>query len=128
VESLQRGEGVILDATFSTRVHRNALRSQLDQEGFGVIWAEVSADEAATLERLRGREAAMDVVSDARLDDRQMLDAAYEPPDEVPVQFIITVSTHAKPSVTLRRTMEELARRNASNDDGLWQGHRPKAK
>jgi predicted kinase len=113
VESLQRGEGVILDATFSARAHRDGLRRQLEQKGFGVIWIEVSAEEAASFDRLRGREGAVDVVSDARLEDRAMLNATYEPPDEASAQAIIMVSTGAEPSVTLRRTMEELAKRNA---------------
>ena len=81
-ESLRSGHGVILDATFSKRAFRDRLRETLGDRNLKWVVAEVDGDTA--LQRLRLREGQVDVVSDARLEDRELLNAAFEEPDELP--------------------------------------------
>jgi hypothetical protein len=80
-EILAGGHGVILDATFARQAHRDRLRERL---GDGSLqWIVVQADEATARERLRQRAGRKGVVSDARMEDMEMLNAAFEPPDEL---------------------------------------------
>jgi len=102
-ETLRRGHGVILDATFSKRAFRDRLRATL---GDGHLqWILAEADESTAGERLRQREANHDVVSDARLGDQPMLDAAFEAPGELPAHAVIRIATAAKPEESLRRLL-----------------------
>lgn len=83
VAALRNGESVIVDATFSKREHREALKVRLKAEGCVVRWIEAHASEAVVCERLKGREDDGGVVSDARLEDYKRLSAGYEPPEEL---------------------------------------------
>jgi hypothetical protein len=106
-DTLRHGHGVVLDATFSKRLFRDRLRETL---GDGhVKWIITEADEAAAHERLRQREARPDVVSDARLGDQQMLDAAFEAPDELPTDAVLHLATAAEPEEITRRLLLALA-------------------
>lgn len=81
-ESLKSGHGVILDATFSKRGHRDRLRDELGDSN--VKWIVAEVDDTTATERLRQREDRDDVVSDARSEDRDFLNAGFETPDELP--------------------------------------------
>jgi aminoglycoside phosphotransferase family enzyme/predicted kinase len=87
--SLRGGHGIILDATFSKKAHRDALKASLKAEGFEVLWIEARASESIIRERLQDRDQGVDVVSDARLEDYKRLSAGYEAPDELlPVEKV----------------------------------------
>lgn len=111
-ETLGRGHGVILDATFSKRVFRDRLRETLGDAHVKWIIAEV--DDETARERLRMRESQRNVVSDARCEDFEMLDNAYEPPDEFDGEMIhtLTINTNGQ---ALRPLLLELARRQAGD-------------
>ena len=82
--ALREGRCVILDATFSKREHRDALKELMAAEGWDVRWIEAHASEAVVRERLLQRDGDPSVVSDARLEDWKRLSAGYEAPDELP--------------------------------------------
>ena len=102
-EVLTAGHGVILDATFSKRFHRDRLRETLGDEHMKWIVSEVDA--ATARERLLQRDGRDDVVSDARSDDREMLDAAFEPPDELPLETTVRIPTAGPPEEVLGRVL-----------------------
>ena len=81
VERGRAGLGTVLDATFSRRAHRDRLRDRLGAAGIPHVFVELTADDETLRARLRRRATAGDVVSDARLEDFDMLRQRYEAPD-----------------------------------------------
>jgi aminoglycoside phosphotransferase family enzyme/predicted kinase len=110
-EALGRGQGVILDATFSKQVFRNLLRETLGDAHVKWIIAEV--DDETARERLRMRDGLRNVVSDARGEDFELLGDAYEPPDELRGENTCHVLTNGATEATLRRLLIALAQRQA---------------
>lgn len=90
-QTLRQSHGVILDATFSKRTFRDRLRESLGDEN--LEWIITEAGEATTRERLKQRESRRDVVSDARSEDHDVLNKAFEPPDELPADHKHHVGT-----------------------------------
>lgn len=106
--------GIILDATFSSRAHRKALRAQLKRQGLACIWVVTEADESTTLHRLHERGGSgSSAVSDARAEDRAQLNDHFEPPEELPDSCCLRITTHGSVSATLSRLLVLLAERNA---------------
>jgi aminoglycoside phosphotransferase family enzyme len=108
-KTMDGGHGVIIDATFSKRAFRGRLRKTLGDGHLRWIVAEI--DEPTARQRLRQRETGYDVVSDARLGDHQMLDAAFEAPDELPPDTAIHLTTAADPAMMIHRLLSALATR-----------------
>ena len=106
--SSDRGHGVILDATFSKRGFRDRLREELGDSNVKWIIAEV--DEATATERLRKREDRPDVVSDARSEDRDFLNAGFETPDELPGETRCFVDTGRAAGDVVRDLLLDWAR------------------
>ena len=73
----------------------------------GVV--EAQASDATVKQRLRAREAKPDEVSDARLEDFEMLTRLYEPPVELPKNCRLTISTTTSVEATLIATLTALA-------------------
>jgi predicted kinase len=94
---LQPHNAVILDATFSTRALRKLLRDDCKKANVSIqfIELEVSPDEIKN--RLKLREEKTAETSDARLEDFEKLNAAYQPPSEL-TPDLIRVSTNASVS------------------------------
>jgi uncharacterized protein len=76
-------DGVILDATFSSRTNRDFLREQCAKANVRLQAVELDADLATIEDRLRERDKTAAEVSDARLEDFEKLIATYEPPSEL---------------------------------------------
>jgi aminoglycoside phosphotransferase family enzyme len=107
-ETVRQGHGVILDATFSKRNFRDQLRDTLGDKQ--LKWIITEADDDTTLERLKQREDRHDVVSDARIGDRAMLDACFDRPDELPPDSLLEFSTVDDPVQSIQRLLPALAR------------------
>ena len=102
-EILAGGHGVILDATFSRRFLRDRLRETLGDDR--VKWIVAEVDDATAAERLLQRDSRNDVVSDARFGDQPMLDAAFEPPDELPPETTLRISTAGSAEEVVSRVL-----------------------
>lgn len=111
--------GVVLDATFSKRVHRDLLRDQCIKANARLQVIELGADRSAIERRLEEREESTNEISDARLEDMEKLSAAYEPPLEPGID-VIRISTDAPTTDTVAALLLEMARRQSSPPtDGL---------
>jgi len=78
------GESCVLDATFgSVELRRLAIR-RLRQRGVRFVFVEALATAASQRRRLAARDRGACEVSDARLEDRRRLNAAYTAPRELP--------------------------------------------
>ncbi len=107
-DTIRAGHGIILDATFSKREHRDRLRESLGDEN--VKWFVTQADVTTARDRLLQRDRQPDAVSDARSSDQAFLDAAFEPPDELPPERKRIVETTGAADQVLRRLLIDLAR------------------
>jgi len=116
LQSIGSRHGVVLDATFSRRSQRDALGDLARKNGFRLIWIEAVVSDDVARQRLRERESAQTVISDARLEDFAVLSDAYEPPAEIPGRFAITNEDQV--GVVLRTLLVELARLRAATPAG----------
>jgi aminoglycoside phosphotransferase family enzyme/predicted kinase len=78
--SLANHSSVILDATFSRRENRKFLRDACAKAGVHLQVVELAADPEQIKRRLQARDETTGEISDARLEDFEKLNAAYEPP------------------------------------------------
>lgn len=86
--------GAILDATFSSRAKRDYLLHACARAGVPVQVIELEAKQDDSASRLKARDENSSEVSDARLEDVEILTAAYEPPLELePAMIKIATST-----------------------------------
>ncbi|MCI0746062.1 MAG: AAA family ATPase [Verrucomicrobia subdivision 3 bacterium] len=92
-QKVQNGCSVILDATFARRAQREALVNRFGRSGVELRLVETQADDQTVRNRLNAREAKPDEISDARLEDYEMLNSIYEPPTEFPARHCCGVAT-----------------------------------
>lgn len=86
--------GVILDATFSSRATRDYLQDACAKAGVSVQVIELEAGQSDIASRLKVRDEKAGEISDARLEDLEMLITAYDPPLELaPALIKVTTST-----------------------------------
>lgn len=83
------GRSVVLDATYGRKEHRDRLRRAFNVKDVPVRFIELHAGEAYVRRRLSRRSRSSQEVSDARLEDFDMLRARYEDPDE-PLEADVT--------------------------------------
>jgi uncharacterized protein len=100
---------VIIDATFSNPRHREELVNQLGALGLNYCFVETKASEEALKKRLVKREVKLNEVSDARIEDFDLLTRSYETPAEVRPEHLITVSTDSPLEATVVETLKKLA-------------------
>ncbi|NBC17187.1 MAG: AAA family ATPase [Bacteroidetes bacterium] len=105
-----QGRGIILDATFSRRTHRDALRERLRSQKTPYCVVELTARDEVIRARLAQREDSADVVSDARLADLSMLRDRYEPPDAREDAFHLTIDASGTPDETTQQILTDLIR------------------
>jgi uncharacterized protein len=100
-QELAKGQGVILDATFSRRAPRKAIIDLAKQYGAPFAVIHCVASPATVEQRLRERAAAGSDVSDGRWEIYLAQKAAAEPLDDVPPSLQLELQTDA--------SVEELA-------------------
>src|SRR5258707_4230607 len=89
--------GVILDATFSTRALRKFLRDECKKANVPIQFIELEVGPDEIKNRLKLRDENTAETSDARLEDFEKLNTAYQPPSEL-APDLIRVSTNASVS------------------------------
>ncbi|HEY2713217.1 MAG TPA: AAA family ATPase [Chthoniobacterales bacterium] len=111
--ALEAHSGVILDATFSNQAERDLLRDKCAESGIGLRLIELQASPEQIIARLEARNAAAAEISDARLEDFEKLNAAYEAPSEF--GDAITVASGETVLETTRAILLCLADRQSSS-------------
>jgi hypothetical protein len=99
--------GVVLDATFSSRRQREQLRKECARAAIRLRIIELQAHPEVIRRRLKARERTIGEVSDARLEDFEKLTADYEAPSEV--AELIRVSMADSVSDTVKVVLLSLA-------------------
>jgi aminoglycoside phosphotransferase family enzyme/predicted kinase len=105
--------GVVLDATFSSRIYRDLLREECARAHVPFQVIELDADYQEIANRLRARNATAGEISDARLEDLHRLSAAYEPPSEL-APNLIRISTAGAVSDSVRAILLRLAEKQSA--------------
>ncbi|MEN9676264.1 MAG: putative family phosphotransferase fused to gluconate kinase family enzyme [Verrucomicrobiota bacterium] len=107
-------QGLVLDATYSRRQHRDALRRDCASAGIPLCFLEARAPRRVLQQRLRARDGRSGEVSDARIEDLSVVLGNWDPPDELPAADHLRISTHHSPEATVSRALTALARRQAT--------------
>jgi predicted kinase len=110
--ALEAHGGVVLDATFSSRANRKFLRTACSNVRLQVV--ELDTDRGKIESRLKARDRSASEISDARLEDLEKLNAAYEPPSEL-APGLIKISADNAVSNTVKAVFEQLAEKSASS-------------
>jgi aminoglycoside phosphotransferase family enzyme/predicted kinase len=105
---VQKGHGVILDATFARREHRELFVEHFGKRGIAWRFIEAQASNATVKQRLRVRAAKSDQVSDARLEDFVMLTRLYESPAELSRDRLVKVRTSGPLAQTVTKALHRL--------------------
>ena len=111
VDRLRERRSLIIDATFGGRQHRANLREKLGALGVDCCLIETQASNEILKSRLIERERKTNEVSDARLEDFEMLTRSYQAPVEVAQHRLITIDTGRSLESTLVETLKALAYR-----------------
>ncbi len=112
----QSHNGVILDATFSTRALRKFLCDNCRKANVSYQFVELEADPNEIKKRLKARDQKTAETSDARLEDFQKLSAAYEAPSEL-APGLIRVPTTTSISDAVKTILLRLAERQVGGTD-----------
>jgi predicted kinase len=112
VQCVKNKRPVILDATFNSRQARRRLIDRLANLDIEYVFVETTAPEAVIKDRLRKRSEQQDVVSDARLEDYQLLKDRYDPPAELDESDYLGVATDQSLQDTLLDLYRSLADKN----------------
>jgi hypothetical protein len=108
---IKQGFGIVLDATFSRRHHRDELRRLLERIGATYCFIEAQAPKKVVTKRLQQRGGESHEVSDARLEDFDMLNRSYEAPSELRVNNLVNVRTDRAAEATIEETFKALVQR-----------------
>ncbi len=106
--------GVVLDATFSSRAHREFLCKECENAHVGFQFVELDVDLGEIERRLRARNESTAEISDTRLEDLEKLNAAYEPLSEL-APDLIKISADNAVSDTVKAVFEQLAEKSTSS-------------
>jgi uncharacterized protein len=112
ITATKKKGGAIVDATFSAAANRESLRRQCQKAGIRLQFVQLQAGRTEMERRLRARTKNSGVISDARLEDLEKLEAAYEPwqsPHLIKVAADGAISETVK-SVLLHLTDRQLRR------------------
>jgi aminoglycoside phosphotransferase family enzyme/predicted kinase len=93
--ALATHNGAVLDATFSSHANRDFLREQCAKAGIRLQVAELDVHPATIRARLSSRDKSTGEISDARVEDFEKLNAAYEAPSELAPDLIKVSPTGA---------------------------------
>ncbi len=115
--TLKTHGGVVLDATFSSQANRELLRQECAKAEVYLQVIELDANTGKIERRLRARDQSVSEISDARLEDFEKLNSAYEPPSEL-VPGLIRISTDNAVSDAVKMILLRLTEKQSITANG----------
>jgi hypothetical protein len=101
LECAKQGRSCLVDATFGSAEHRNALRDALESNSIRFCFVELIAADETVRNRLSARQRETDNISDARLEDFEKLSSTYRRPDALEQTMHIIIDTEQLPDKAL---------------------------
>jgi aminoglycoside phosphotransferase family enzyme/predicted kinase len=111
-DCIAAGKNVILDATFSNRSSRKKIVQRFRKMDVNYLFIEAKAPDEIIKSRLRKRDQQENIVSDARLEDFEILKNRYDPPTEIADENLISVQTNQTIPKTISILYSKFADRN----------------
>lgn len=108
---LERGEDVVLDATFMRRADRAQALALASETGAAFACLECIAPEATIVERLIARESDLFEVSDARVDTFRRQQLSFEPVTELPERMHVVVDMSCDVDTAVDFTLNNVEQR-----------------
>ncbi|HEY6879315.1 MAG TPA: AAA family ATPase, partial [Polyangiales bacterium] len=99
---LKSGRGVVLDASFRAKAHRERVRQLAAQHGVEVLFVECEVDRETALGRLAER-AQQPHISDGRAEIYDAFAEHFEPTDDLPAERHVRFSTKGPVNAALER-------------------------
>ncbi len=109
---LRQHKSVVLDATFSSKKYRRELYNAITSMKSACHFIEVTASEDTIKLRLEQRDEATNQVSDARLEDYDVLNLKYEMPDAEEDYSVYSISSDGALDVTAFEILKHLVSMN----------------
>ena len=100
---------VLVDATFGQARHRTHFVEALSRLGVPYLFVELIASDEAIKKRLKQRDKEKEVVSDARLENFDLLRHMYQEPEEVPFEHLIRVNAEADKEKLVSHVLQQLS-------------------
>lgn len=113
---IQNDQSVALDATFSSRDSREKLVEAMEAIDAAYLFIEAHSPDKTIIARLRSRDREIETISDARMEDFEMLDNRYEKPNEIDSSNILSIDTDHSFNETCKKLYKKLANRNVKKD------------
>jgi aminoglycoside phosphotransferase family enzyme/predicted kinase len=110
-KNLEDGKPVIMDATFNLQSSRQNFIDELEALDADFVFIEAQTSDEVVKSRLKTRDKEGDIVSDARLEDFEMLDSRYEPPNEIDRRHKIEIDTGKLLTDTIKDLYKKLVDR-----------------
>ena len=111
------GGGVILDATFSSREKRDFLRAACAKDEITLQVVELETEQRKIADRLVARATDSGEISDARLEDLEMLTTSYQAPSELGPGLIKLTTSGAASEVVAKSVLLRLAEKQVSDSN-----------
>ncbi len=115
--ALVSGRNVVLDASFSSRTRRDALRAFAETLGLEPVLVRVTCAPETSAERLAERRARSEDASDAAPEHLTASLQSYDPPDEWPAEHRLDIATDAADWQNALRS--QIAQRTETHDHAL---------
>lgn len=112
IQGAQANGTAVLDATFGRPEHREVLRKELAAAGIRQRRLELQTSDDEIIVRLRRREESTTEISDARLEDFEILSAAYNPADPVEDGGRVIVESGSNVASTALEALKALLQKN----------------
>jgi aminoglycoside phosphotransferase family enzyme/predicted kinase len=109
-EEIERGNSVILDATFSREDQRREVLRLVEDMDADLVFVECRCREIVIRNRLRDRSKSP-VISDARLKHLEELTSRFEGLDEIPAEIKITVDTERPLAENVEKVISQVGMR-----------------
>ncbi|WP_018291813.1 bifunctional aminoglycoside phosphotransferase/ATP-binding protein [Verrucomicrobium sp. 3C] len=114
LDVLRTRSGCVVDATFSRREERRRLHEICSQAGAELILLEAQANHSVRRDRLQAREKQPAVISDARMENLELLDGRFEPATEASGQTLLRIPCEESAEAAVSEALHALASRKAA--------------
>lgn len=100
---------VLVDATFGQARHRTRFVEALSRLGVPYLFVELKASDEAVKRRLKQRDKEIEAVSDARLENFDLLRHLYQEPEEVSPEHLLPVNAEADKEELVAYVLQQLS-------------------